>query len=127
MAKTIKNPQAETIDGYIAGFPKDIQKLLQEVRAAIHQAAPKAEETIKYAIPTFTLNGNLVSFGAWRNHIGLYPVPRTADGFKKTLSAYEGSKSTIKFTFDKPLPLTLITKIVKYNAKRNLERTRQSR
>jgi len=124
MAKTIKTIQAENIDEYIAGFPKDIQKMLEAVRTAIRKAAPAAEETIKYAIPTFTLNGNLVSFAAWKNHIALYPAPRGIEAFKKELSAYEGAKSTVKFPMDSPLPLALIGKMVKFRVKKNLEKAK---
>jgi len=124
MAKTMKSKPAGDIDEYIAGFPNDVQKVLKAMRATISKAAPKAEETIKYAIPTFTLNGNLVSFAAWKNHVGLYPAPREVEEFKKEISVYEGEKATIKFPFDKPLPLTLITRIVKFNVKKNLERTK---
>lgn len=124
MAKTMKSMQSGSVDEYIAGFPKDVQKKLQEVRKTIRKAAPGVEEAIKYGIPTFVLNGNLVSFGAWKTHIGFYPAPREVDGFKKALSAYEGAKSTAKFPLDEPLPLLLISKMVKFNAKRNLERAK---
>lgn len=122
MAKTLKNSKAQNIDAYIAGFPKNIQKKLEEIRAAIKKAAPNAEEAIKYDIPTFTLHGNLLSFAAWKSHIGLYPAPVEVEEFKKELSLYKGAKSTIKFSFDKTIPLALIGKIVKYNMKRNMEK-----
>jgi uncharacterized protein YdhG (YjbR/CyaY superfamily) len=122
MATTMKNKPAATIDEYIAGFPKDIQKMLELLRATIRKSAPKAEETIKYAIPTFTLNGNLVSFAAWKNHIAFYPAPVRVEGFKKELTPYAGSKSTAKFPLDKPLPLALISKMVKYRVKQFSER-----
>jgi uncharacterized protein YdhG (YjbR/CyaY superfamily) len=121
MATTMKNKPATTIDEYIAGFPKDIQKMLELLRATIRKSAPKAEETIKYAIPTFTLNGNLVSFAAWKNHIAFYPAPVRVEGFKE-LTPYAGSKSTAKFPLDKPLPLALISKMVKYRVKQFSER-----
>ena len=121
MATTVKAQPARNIDEYIAGFPVDIQKKLEQIRIAIKKAVPKAEETIKYAIPTYTLNGNLVSFGAWKKHIGFYPAPRNAKEFAKDLSAYEGNKSTAQFPFDKPIPAALISRIVKYQAKRMLE------
>src|SRR5258705_13203091 len=121
MAKTMKTIPAENIDEYIAGFPKDIQKKLEAIRTATSKAAPAAEETIKYAIPTFTLNGNLVSFAAFKNHIGFYPVPRGVEQFKKELSAYKGNKSTLQLPLDKPIPIALISKIVKFQVKRNLE------
>jgi uncharacterized protein YdhG (YjbR/CyaY superfamily) len=116
--------QAENIDEYIAAFPKDIQKLLKQMRTTIRKAAPKAEEKIGYGIPTFTLNGNLVHFAAAKNHIGFYPAPGGIEAFKKELSAYEGSKGTIKFPLDEPLPLALITKIVKFRVTQNLEKSK---
>ncbi len=117
----MKNIQAENIDQYIASFPKDIQKILEEIRATIRKAAPEAKEAIKYAIPTFVQNGNLVHFAAFKNHIGLYPAPRALEEFKKELSAYEGSKGTVKFPLDSPIPFPLIRKIVKFRVKQNLE------
>ncbi|GAB4022299.1 hypothetical protein EXU85_23150 [Spirosoma sp. KCTC 42546] len=124
MATTAKNSPAENIDDYIAGFPENIQQMLEAIRATIKKAAPDAEETIKYAIPTFTLNGNLVSFAAWRNHIGLYPVPRETEEFKEELSAYAGAKSTINFPLNTPLPLDLIDKIVKFRVDKTLEKAK---
>ena len=120
----MKNIHAENIDEYISGFPKNIQKSLREIRTAIRKAAPEAVETIKYAMPTFTLNGNLVSFAAYKNNIGLYPVPREVDAFKKELSGYKGTKSTLQLPLDKPIPVTLISKIVKFLVKRNLEKVK---
>jgi len=117
----MKSIQVSTIDAYIADFPKNVQKKLEEIRVAIKKAAPKAEEAIKYGIPTFVLNGNLVHFGGFKNHIGFYPAPRALEEFKKELSGYEGSKGAVQFPLDKPLPLTLISKIVKYRVEKNLE------
>jgi len=119
----MKRMPVTTIDDYIAGFPKDVQVILEELRATIRKAAPEAEETINYQIPTFTLNGNLVHFAAYKNHIGFYPTPSGIAAFKKELSAYEGAKGSVQFPIDKPLPLRLITKIVKFRVKENLERT----
>ena len=112
----------KTIDEYISGYPKDVQAILQKIRMTIRKAAPDAEEAIKYQIPTFTLKGNLVHFGAFNNHIGFYPAPRALEEFKKELSAYEGSKGTVRFPFDKPIPYALITRIVKFRVKKNLEK-----
>jgi uncharacterized protein YdhG (YjbR/CyaY superfamily) len=117
--------QAETIDEYIAGFPKDIQKLLKEMRATIKKAAPKAEEAIKYAMPTFVLNGNLVHFAAFKNHIGFYPAPQGIEEFKKELSKYKGAKGSVQFPLDQPLPLSLVTKIVKFRVAKNLEKAKK--
>src|SRR5689334_19829733 len=123
MVRTMKTTQAGNIDEYIAGFPKDIQKMLEEVRATIRKAAPEAKEAIKYAIPTFTLNGNLVHFAAFKNHIGFYPAPVGIEAFKKELSPYEGAKGSVKFPIDKPLPLALISEIVKFRVQKNSEST----
>ena len=120
----MKNITAATIDEYIAGFPKNTQKLLRQMRAIVRKAAPEAEETIKYAMPTFTFHGNLVHFGGYKNHIGFYPAPRKIDRFKKALSAYAGSKGTIRFGLDKPLPMGLISKIVKFRILKNLEKVK---
>ena len=105
------------IDAYIAGFPRDVQRLLHQMRLAIRKAAPRAEEAIKYKIPTFVLDGNLVSFAAFKNHIGLYPAPRSHESFRKELAAYDGSKSSVSFPLDKPIPVGLVGRIVKFRAK----------
>jgi len=111
----------KTIDEYIAGYPKDIQAILKKIRITIQNAAPKATETINYGIPTFQLNGNLVHFAAFKNHIGFYPAPSGIEKFKKELSVYEGAKGSIKFPLDKPIPYTLIAKIVEFRVKENRE------
>jgi uncharacterized protein YdhG (YjbR/CyaY superfamily) len=118
----MKGTQATNIDEYIKGFPKDIQKYLKEMRATIRAAAPGAEEGIKYAMPTFMLEGNLVHFAAFKNHIGFYPAPMGIEAFKKELSVYDGAKGSIRFPLGSPLPLTLISKIVKFRVKKNLEK-----
>lgn len=114
---------ANNIDEYIATFPQDIQKLLIQMRATITKAAPKAEEAIRYAIPTFILNGNLVHFAAFKNHIGFYPAPSGIEAFKKEVAPYEAGKGSLQFPLDKPLPLSLVTKIVKYRVAQNLEKS----
>lgn len=112
----------QNIDEYIASFPRDIQAILEKVRATIRKAAPEAEETIKYQIPTFTLNGNLVHFGAFKTHIGFYPTAGGIEKFKKELSAYAGAKGTVRFPLDQPVPFDLISKIVKFRVQENAER-----
>ena len=114
-----------TIDEYIQTFPKDVQKILEQIRAAIKEAAPGAEEAISYQIPTFKFNGNLVHFAAFKNHIGFYPAPKGKDLFKKELSVYKGGKGTVQFLFDKPMPLELIRKIVRYRVKENSEKIKK--
>lgn len=115
---------AGSIDEYIAAYPMPIRKLLQKIRVTIKKAAPAAVEAIRYGIPTFILHGNLVHFGGYKNHIGFYPAPSGIDAFKKELSVFEGSKGTIRFPNDKPLPLSLITKIVKYRVQVNTDKSK---
>ena len=110
------------VDEYIAGFPKEVQEILEQIRMTIRKAAPDAEETIKYKMPTFTLNGNLVYFAVFKGHIGFYPAPRGIEELKEETSAYEGAKSSLRFPLDKPVPFDLISKIVKLRVRRNLER-----
>ena len=110
-----------SIDEYIAAFPEEIQKILEELRATIESAAPGAEEKISYEMPTFTLKGNLVHFAAHKKHIGFYPTPSGIQAFEQELSIYETSKGSIKFPIDKPLPLDLISKIVKFRVNENLK------
>ncbi len=119
-----KQQQPTTIDAYIADFPKDVQERLEKVRATIRKAAPDAEEAIKYQIPTFVLNGNLIHFGGYKNHIGLYPGSKPIEEFRDELTRYEVSKGTVKFPLDKPLPIGLISKITKFCVKRNLAKKR---
>ena len=111
-----------SIGEYIAVFPKDIQKNLEELRATIRAAAPDAKEKISYQMPTFDLKGNLVHFAAHKNHIGFYPQPSGIQAFKDELSIYEGAKGSVQFPIDKPLPLELISKIVKFRVAENLKR-----
>lgn len=109
----------DDIDSYIASFPEETRKLLEEVRETIRKAAPEAEERINYGIPTFTLNGNLVHFAAFSAHIGFYPTPSGIEAFNKELSVYEGAKGSVKFPIDKPIPYDLISRIVKFRVKEN--------
>ncbi|WP_409417254.1 iron chaperone [Flavobacterium sp. PS2] len=115
----------KTIDEYIAGFPAAIQAVLEQVRQTIRKAAPNAEEKISYAIPTFTLNGNLVHFAAFKNHIGFYALPSGNEAFQEELSVYKSGKGSIQFPLDKPMPLDLITKIVNFRVKENLEKIKK--
>ena len=112
----------KTIDEYIAGFPQAIQEMLEKVRVTIRNAAPEAQETIKYQMPTFTLKGNLVHFAAFKKHIGFYPAPSGIEEFKDELAVYKGAKGSVQFPLDKPLPAALITRIVKFRVKENLEK-----
>jgi uncharacterized protein YdhG (YjbR/CyaY superfamily) len=104
--------KTNTIDEYIAMYPKEVQEILEKVRETIRKAAPEAEETIGYGMPAFKLKGNLVYFAAFKKHVGFYPAPRGIEQFKNELSAYK----------DKPIPYDLISKIVAFRVKENLEK-----
>ena len=112
------------IDEYIASYPKEIQKVLEPLRATIKKAAPRVEEIISYGMPAFKLNGVLVWFAAHAKHIGFYPRVSGIEAFKKELSIYKGAKGSVQFPLDKPLPLGLITKIVKFRVTENLQKAR---
>lgn len=114
------NTDIKDIDGYIATFPEAVQLKLQAIREAIGKAAPDAEEAIKYAMPTFVLNGNLVHFAGYKKHIGFYPAPAGIVAFDAELAGYKCSKGAIQFPLDRPIPLVLVQKIVKFRAAQNL-------
>ncbi|MCB8927563.1 MAG: DUF1801 domain-containing protein [Ardenticatenaceae bacterium] len=109
-----------TIDEYIAAFPADVQDILQKVRETIKTAAPQATEAISYGMPTFKLAGNLVHFGAFKTHLGFYPIPSGLEQFKEELAQYKGGKGSVQFPFDQPMPYALITKIVEFRVTENL-------
>ncbi len=117
-----KQTAPKNIDEYIAGFPPEVQAILQKIRQTIRKAAPDAEETISYQMPTFTLKGNLVYFAAFKEHIGFYPVPTGIEKFTKELSVYKQGKGSVQFPLDQPIPYGLISKIVKFRVKENLAR-----
>ena len=109
-----------TIDEYIAMFPENVQTILNKVRKAIQESAPLSQEAISYGIPTFKLNGNLVHFAAFKNHIGFYPGGSSAIvAFKEELIPYKQGKGSIQFPLDKPIPFQLVKKIVKFRVKQN--------
>jgi len=110
----------KTIDEYIALWPEEIKAKLRSMRETIQKAAPAAEEAISYQMPTFTLHGNLVHFAAFKNHIGFYPVPSGLKAFEKELSKFKTGKGSAQFPLDQPLPLALVTKIVKFRVSENL-------
>lgn len=112
------------MDDYIATFPEEVQKTLKKVRATIKAAAPQAEETISYEIPTFKLNGKyLIYFAGWKNHLSIYPIPTGDAAFRKAVEPYVSGKGTLKFALDKPIPYALITQMVKLQIADNLEKT----
>jgi uncharacterized protein YdhG (YjbR/CyaY superfamily) len=115
-----KQGTPETIDEYIAGFPIEVQELMQKLRATIRKAAPRAIEKISYQIPTFRLHGNLVHFGGFKKHIGFYPGAAGTAKFKRELSAFKGAKGSVQFPYTESIPLALVTKIVKFRVKENM-------
>lgn len=108
--------KANNIDEYIADYPAEIQQKLEEIRAIIRKAAPKTTETISYGMPAFWQNKVLVYFAACKNHLGFYPTSSGIADFSAELKAYSTSKGAVQFPYDKPLPVKLITQIVKYRA-----------
>lgn len=111
-----------SIDEYIATFPEDIQKILEEIRASIKATVPKAEEYISYNMPAFKVNGEYFAhFAAWKTHIGMYPIPEGNAAFQKEVLKYKGAKSSLNFPLDKPMPLKLISKVVKFRIAENLK------
>jgi uncharacterized protein YdhG (YjbR/CyaY superfamily) len=123
-------PKPRDVDDYIAGFPQGVQRRLREIRGTIKKAAPKADESISYGIPAFKLNGPLVYFAGYREHVGMYPMTRVVRAkLEAALAPYtpKGTKATLRFPLDKPIPRTLLTKIVKIRVKENAERKRVRR
>ena len=110
-------PAPKDIDEYIARFPRGVGAMLERIRATIRKAAPKATEAIKYRMPAFVLNGNLIYFAAYQKHIGLYPAPRESAEFKRELAAYRGTKNSVSFPLDQPIPVDLVRRIVRYRVK----------
>jgi len=123
----VSKRQFRTIDEYIAGFPEHVRDILEELRRVIREAAPRAEEAMRYGIPTFRLNGNLVHFAAFRHHIGFYPTPSAIEAFKEELSSYKQAKGTVRFPIDKPIPYDLVRKIVQYRVEESQESKKKER
>lgn len=120
----MKTSAAPTVDLYIAGFPKEVQKSLERLRATIIKAAPAAEETISYQMPAYKFNGMLVYFAGYKNHIGFYPGASGIKAFTKEIAGYKNAKGSVQFPIDKPLPLDLVSKIVKFRVKENIEKAK---
>jgi uncharacterized protein YdhG (YjbR/CyaY superfamily) len=114
------------IDDYIHRFPRNVQQLLEKMRATIAKAAPGAEETISYGIPAFRQDGILVWFAAFKHHMGFYPGASSIAIFKKELSTYKSTKGAVQFPLDKPLPLPLVSRIVKFRVRESLDRKRNA-
>ena len=120
------NPNRSTsspaVDDYIAAFPSDIQLILQQIRATIRAVAPEAQDTIKYNMPAYELDGFLVSFAAYKKHIGVYPAPDGDEAFNVRLAPYRAERSTVRLPLDKPIPYDLITDIVKLRVAEQMKR-----
>lgn len=116
------NMKPETVDAYIAAFSAEVQNPLKKIRAAIRKAIPDAQEMIKYQMPTYVLNGNVITFGAYKTHIGIYPAPATLDGFEDELARHRTEKSTLRFPLDEPMPLDFIAAVASSLAARHREK-----
>jgi uncharacterized protein YdhG (YjbR/CyaY superfamily) len=116
--QNMKKQEINTVNEYIAGFPENIQTILEQVRTVIKQAAPAATESISWEMPTYKLNGKpVVYFAGHKKHVGFYPTPSGIEAFKDELSEYgQIGKGSVRFSYDKPLPLDLIKRMVKYRA-----------
>ena len=127
MMDMVSKRQLRTIDEYIAGFPEHVRDILEKLRRVIREAAPRAEEAMRYGIPTFRLNGNLVHFAAFRHHIGFYPTPSAIEAFKEELSSYKQAKGSVQFPIDAPIPYDLVRKIVQYRVEESQESKKKER
>ena len=117
-----KSTVAKNVDEYISFFEPAIQQRLQQLRQIIKKAAPDAEELISYMMPAYKYNGVLVYFAGYKNHIGFYATPTGHTAFEKELAIYKQGKGSVQFPLNKPLPVSLISKIVKFKVKQNLEK-----
>jgi uncharacterized protein YdhG (YjbR/CyaY superfamily) len=120
--KRASSAAADSMDEYIGRQPQEVRKVLARLRKTIQAAAPKAEETISYQIPTFKYYGNLVHFAAWKTHVGFYPTSSGIREFSSELQAYKLSRGTVQFPLDRPIPYGLIARIVRFRAKENRDR-----
>jgi uncharacterized protein YdhG (YjbR/CyaY superfamily) len=108
-----------TVDRYIAAAPPKVRPILRKVRRTILRAAPEARETISYRIPAYSLNGTLVYFAAFKSHIGLYPPVRGDAALERAASAFANEKGNLRFPLDRPIPYSLIERIVRFRVKQN--------
>ncbi len=124
----MKQTAPKTIDEYISSFPQDIQEILEKIRSLVKRAAPQAQETIKYGIPTFMLRDTyLIYFAAYKKHIAIYPIPAGDPRFNEEISAYRSGKGTLQFPLDQSIPYTLIRKLIKFSLQDNLTRAESKR
>lgn len=119
---TIPIKKPATIDEYIGGFPNEVQAILEEIRMTIQKAAPEAKEKISYSMPAFDQNGIVVYFAAFQKHIGLYALPTGHEAFREELSKYKSGKGSVQFPLNELIPFDLITRIVRFRVKENIEK-----
>src|SRR5512138_1738135 len=120
--QTMKATAPRNVDEYVASFPRAVQETLQRIRAIVKAAAPGAEETLKYRMPTFVLGENLVHFAAFEKHIGWYPTPSAIEAFRRELAGYDSGKGSVQFPLGREIPLALIEKMVRFRVKEALGR-----
>lgn len=120
----MKTTSLNSVDGYIAEFPPAVREQLEKLRALIQKNAPKAEEVISYKMPAYKLDGMLVYFAGYEKHIGFYPMPSAIAAFRKELAVYKSAKGSVQFPVDKPLPVKLITAMVKFRVQENLAKAK---
>jgi uncharacterized protein YdhG (YjbR/CyaY superfamily) len=118
----MQKTEIKTVDEYIAGFPTDIQIILKKVKETIQKAAPEAIEVISYGMPAYKLNGILVYFAAYKNHIGFYPTASGIETFQSELTPFKWAKGSVQFPLDRPIPFRLIDKMVRYRVRENLQK-----
>ncbi|KQB39566.1 iron chaperone [Flavobacterium aquidurense] len=121
----METKKPENIDEYIGAFPNDVQEILEKIRTTIQKAAPDAKEKISYSMPAFDQNGIVVYFAAFKNHIGLYALPSGHEAFTAELSQYKSGKGSVQFPLNQPIPYELITRIVKFRVKENIEKVKK--
>lgn len=127
MGLIVTEKATDSVDAYIAGFPDDVRPVLEKIRAIIRKAAPGAEESISYRIPTFKLNGTyLIYFAGLKKHVSLYPILEECPGFEEEIAPYRSGRATAKFPLNRPVPYTLIEKIAKFMVQENVRRTRKA-
>jgi uncharacterized protein YdhG (YjbR/CyaY superfamily) len=111
-----------SINEYVSSLPENAQKAMGEIIASIKAKVPDAEEHISYNMPAFKMNGEyFIHFSAWKNHVGMYPIPAGNEAFQKQIELYRSAKSSLKFPLDKPMPIKLIEKFIKFRIAENLK------
>jgi uncharacterized protein YdhG (YjbR/CyaY superfamily) len=118
---------SQEVDRYIAGFPQNARTAMEQIRATILKAAPNAEELISYKMPAYKFHGMLVYFAGYKNHIGFYATPTGHSAFAKEFSKYKTGKGSVQFPLDEAMPLSLITKVVKFRMKENLKNEKEKK